>query len=70
MTRATRTMLTLVSAVLLLAIGLAAQMTDSAQALLRAATDKATVDGDLNAGQRALAARRDHRSRNDAILCT
>ena len=49
MTRATRTMLTLVSAVLLLAIGLAAQKTDSAQALLRAATDKATVDGDLNA---------------------
>lgn len=45
---ATRTMLALVSAVLLLAAGLAAQKTGSAQALLRAATDKAVVDGDLN----------------------
>jgi hypothetical protein len=44
----TRTMLALLSAVLLLAAGLAAQKTDSAQALLRAATDKAVVDGDLN----------------------
>jgi lipopolysaccharide biosynthesis regulator YciM len=41
-------MLALVSAVLLLAPALAAQKTDSAQALLRAATDKAVVDGDLN----------------------
>jgi len=45
---ATRTMLALVSAVLLLAAGLAAQRNDSAQALLRAATDTAVVDGDLN----------------------
>ena len=41
-------MFALASAVLLLAAGLAAQKTDSAQALLRAATDKAVVDGDLN----------------------
>jgi Tol biopolymer transport system component len=45
---ATRTMLALLSTVLLLAAGLAAQKTDSAQALLRAATDKAVVDGDLS----------------------
>ncbi|MBI1874166.1 MAG: PD40 domain-containing protein [Acidobacteria bacterium] len=45
---ATRTVLALLSAVLLLAAGLAAQKTDSAPALLRAATDKAVVDGDLN----------------------
>lgn len=44
----TRTLLALLSAVLLLAAGLAAQKPDSAQALLRAATDKAVVDGDLN----------------------
>ena len=49
MRRATRTMLALVSVVLLLAAGLAAQRTDSAQALLRAAADKAVIDGDLNA---------------------
>ena len=45
---ATRTMLALLATVLVLAAGLAAQKTDSAQALLRAATDKAVVDGDLN----------------------
>ena len=48
MRSATRTIFALVSAVLLLAAGLAGQKTDSAQALLRAATDKAVVDGDLN----------------------
>src|SRR5438045_1923900 len=47
MRRATRTMLAIASAVLLLAVGLPAQKADSAQALLRAATDKAFVDGDL-----------------------
>jgi len=41
-------MLVLLATVLVLAAGLAAQKTDSAQALLRAATDKAVVDGDLN----------------------
>ena len=46
---ATRTMLALVSAVLLLAAGPAAQKTDSAQALLRTAADKAVVEGDLDA---------------------
>jgi len=48
MKHATRTTLVLLSTVLLLAAGLAAQKPDSAQALLRAATDKAVVDGDLN----------------------
>jgi Tol biopolymer transport system component len=45
---ATRTLLALASALLVVAGGLAAQQAGSAQALLRAATDKAAVDGDLN----------------------
>jgi Tol biopolymer transport system component len=46
---AIRPILVLVSALLLIAASLAAQKTDSAQALLRAAMDTAVVDGDLNA---------------------
>ena len=46
---AARPMLVAVSAVLLIAASPAAQKGDSAQALLRAAMDKAVVDGDLNA---------------------
>jgi len=48
MRRLTRPMLVLLVAILVLAAGPAAQKTDSAQALLRAATDKAIVDGDLS----------------------
>ena len=39
----------MVAAMLLVAVGLAAQTTDSAQALLRTAMDTAVVDGDLSA---------------------
>lgn len=49
MRRAARPMLVAVLAVLLIAASPAAQKSDSAQALLRAAMDKAVVDGDLNA---------------------
>ncbi|MCH7750269.1 MAG: PD40 domain-containing protein [Acidobacteria bacterium] len=45
----TRTVPALLVAVLLLAIGLAGQSTESAQALLRTAMDTAVVDGDLRA---------------------
>ena len=48
MQRATRPIFVLASAVLLLAVSVAAQKTDSAQALLRIAMDKAVVEGDLN----------------------
>ena len=47
MRHATRLILALAASVLLFAGGLTAQKTDSAQALLRTAIDKATVDGDL-----------------------
>ena len=49
MRNTTRTVPALLAAVLLLAVGLAAQSTGSAQALLRTATDTALVDGDLRA---------------------
>ena len=49
MRETTRTVPALLAAVLLLAVGLAAQLTDSAQALLRTAMDTALVDGDLRA---------------------
>lgn len=49
MTSASRTVIALCVAGLLLAVGGAAQQTDSAQALLRAASDTAAVDGDLAA---------------------
>ena len=45
----TRTGRALLAAMLLVAVGLAAQTTDSAQALLRTAMDTAVVDGDLSA---------------------
>ncbi len=48
MRKFTQSLLTLLSTVLLLAGGLAAQKPESAEALLRAATDRAVVDGDLN----------------------
>ena len=47
--RTTRTVPALLAAILLLAAGLAAQTTDSAEALLRTAMDTADVDGDLSA---------------------
>lgn len=49
MTLAPRTVIALCVAGLLLAVGGAAQQADSAQALLRAASDTAVVDGDLAA---------------------
>ena len=45
----TQTVPALLAAVLLLTVGLAAQTTDSAQALLRTAMDTVVVDGDLRA---------------------
>ena len=47
MSYTTRTVPALLAAVLLLAVSLAAQTTDSAQVLLRTAMDTALVDGDL-----------------------
>ena len=49
MRHTTRTVPALLAAVLLLAVGVAGQTTESAQALLRTATDTALVDGDLRA---------------------
>ncbi len=49
MRNTTRTVPALLAAVLLLAVGVAGQTTESAQALLRTATDTALVDGDLRA---------------------
>ena len=48
MRESTRTGPALLAAVLLVAAGIAAQTTDSAQALLRTAMDTAIVDGDLD----------------------
>lgn len=56
MRRHARTILVLVSTAMLLAIGVAAQKNDSAAAMLRAAVDKAQVDGDLNGAIKQLQA--------------